>query len=210
MFWSTNISHWFFLIPQGLGRVIDSIYHALELGFRPLKVNVVIMKGINDDELAALCRLTEKHEIDVRLIEYMPFDGNRWNDAKFVSYATMLEILAKEYGSLERVQDGPHDTCKHYRVPGFMGRVGFISSMTDHFCGSCNRLRLTADGNLKVCLFGRDEVSLRDAMRKGMNDEELELIISKAVRGKHFKLGGNADMYDISKAENRSMIRIGG
>lgn len=190
--------------------MLDSIYLALDLGFRPLKVNVVVMKGINDDELVNLCWLTEKQDIDIRLIEYMPFDGNRWSDAKFASYASMLETLAQEFGALERVTDRPHDTCKHYRVPGFVGRIGFISSMTDHFCGSCNRLRLTADGNLKVCLFGKEEFSLRDVIRNGGSDSDLENLIGNAVGRKHFKLGGNENMYSISKAENRSMIRIGG
>lgn len=177
------------------------------------KVNVVVMRGVNDDELVDFVKLTEKHRrLDVRFIEYMPFDGNRWAHAKFLSYAAMLQEVARAFGRLEDTNVGasPGDTAKYYRVPGFKGRVGFISSMTDHFCAGCNRLRITADGNLKVCLFGKDEVSLRDLLRNGASDEEVEQVICKALQGKHFSLGGNKDMFAISQSENRSMVRIGG
>ena len=90
-----------------------------------------------------------------------------------------------------------------------MGRVGFISSMTDHFCGTCNRLRITADGNLKVCLFGEDEVSLRDLMRKGADDKELLEVIGKAVGNKKEAHGG-MQVDELKYSNNRSMIRIGG
>lgn len=195
---------------KGQQAVMEAISRAIELNFASLKVNVVVMKGFNDDELADFVRLTKDANIDVRFIEYMPFDGNRWSDAKFLSYADMLDDLSRSFGVLNRVSDTPNDTCKHYRVPGFVGRVGFITSMSNHFCGTCNRLRITADGNLKVCLFGSDELSLRDAMRNGMSDEQLNEIIDAALWKKHFSLGGNRDMYAISKQENRSMVRIGG
>jgi len=90
-----------------------------------------------------------------------------------------------------------------------MGRVGFISSMTDHFCGTCNRLRITADGNLKVCLFGEDEVSLRDRMRRGADDGELLEIIGEAVGNKKEAHGG-MKVEELKYGNNRSMIRIGG
>lgn len=175
-----------------------------------VKVNVVVMRGVNEDELLSFAHLTQHLPLDVRFIEYMPFDGNRWNEHRFVGYAEMLERLAAEFGVLEKVLDGPNDTTKHYRVQGFSGRVGFITSMSDHFCASCNRLRITADGNLKVCLFGKEEVSLRDAMREGASDDEISCIIDDALAGKHWKLGGNADRHDIATKPNRSMVRIGG
>ena len=119
------------------------------------------MAGLNDDELIDFVELTRDRELDVRFIEYMPFDGNKWNDKKMVSYSRMLELIQRKYALLERSEDAANDTSKAYRVPGYTGRIGFITSMTEHFCGSCNRLRLTADGNLKVCLFGNAETSLR-------------------------------------------------
>lgn len=176
----------------------------------PTKVNVVVMKGINDDELIPFVRMTEQKQVDVRFIEYMPFDGNRWAASKFVSYSSMLQTVAKAFGRLENVLTERGDTTKYYRVPGFIGRVGFITSMTNHFCSGCNRLRITADGNLKVCLFGKEEFSLRDLIRNGASDEQVESAIRRALFEKHFSLGGNKDMYDISRSDNRSMVRIGG
>jgi molybdenum cofactor biosynthesis protein A len=195
---------------NGHGNVLDGLFAALDAGFDAVKLNVVVMKGVNDDELGPFCDLTRDHPIDVRFIEFMPFDGNRWSDRRFISYADMLKIIGEHCGSLERATDTQNDTCKHFRIPDAPGRIGFITSMTNHFCGTCNRLRVTADGNIKVCLFGSDEMSLRDAMRSGATDDEVGKTIATALAGKHFSLGGNRDMYDIAKSENRSMIKIGG
>lgn len=195
---------------KGHHAVLEGLHVALDSGFESVKLNVVVIRGFNDDELAQFCELTRDNDLDVRFIEYMPFGGNRWNDSRFMSYADMLRQVGMHFGSLTRIQDSPNDTCKHYRVPGYRGRIGFITSMTNHFCGSCNRLRLTADGNIKACLFGTQELSLRDAMRDGATDDDLVRVIARAVSAKHFSLGGNRDMYDISKQDNRSMIRIGG
>lgn len=96
----------------------------------------------------------------------------------------MVNTIQQKYPDFEAMSNGPNDTSKAFRVPGFAGQVGFISSMTDHFCGSCNRLRITADGNLKVCLFGNAEVSLRDALRKNKTEEELVDVISGAIKRK--------------------------
>ena len=101
----------------------------------------------------------------------------------------------------------PSATAKEFRVANFTGTIGFISSMSDHFCDACDRLRLTADGNLKVCLFGRREVSLRDMIREGRSDAELEAEISDAVRR---KAPQHAGMYNLVDDENRPMILIGG
>lgn len=96
---------------------------------------------------------------------------------------------------------------QHFRIPGHRGRIGFITSMTDHFCGTCNRLRITADGNLKVCLFGNAEVSLRDAMREGQTDGELLEVIGKAVGRKKF---AHAGLSELATLPNRAMVLIGG
>eukprot|EP00795_Rhopilema_esculentum_P013525 gene13525-4407_t len=166
---------------KGWNRVMEGIEKALELGFNPVKINCVVMNGLNEDEVCNFVRLTENKNIDVRFIEYMPFDGNKWNYSKFVPYQKMLEQIAVEFPSIKRLNDHPNDTSKAYYVPGMAGTIGFITSMSEHFCGSCNRLRITADGNLKVCLFGNAEVSLRDAVRSGMSDESLLEIIGAAV-----------------------------
>jgi cyclic pyranopterin phosphate synthase len=104
----------------------------------------------------------------------MPFDGNKWSQGKMVSYQEMLALIREKYPTLEKVTGHKNDTSKTYRIPGFQGRVGFITSMTHNFCGTCNRLRITCDGNLKVCLFGNSEVSLRDIIRKQNNNEPID------------------------------------
>ena len=155
---------------KGFDAVMKSIDRVLELnklgaGIK-LKINAVVMRGMNEREIIPFVEMGREKDIEVRFIEYMPFDGNKWNKRKMVSYQEMLDIIRQKYPSLQKASDHPNDTSKTYQVPGFAGRVGFITSMTHNFCGSCNRLRITTDGNLKVCLFGNSEVSLRDMLRK--------------------------------------------
>ncbi len=190
----------------GFNTLMQAINKALEYGYQPVKINCVVMKGFNEDELVDFVALTKDQPIEVRFIEYMPFDGNRWQDRQMMPYRDMISEIQKVH-PLERLADGQNETSKTYQVPGFKGQVGFISSMSEHFCGSCNRLRITADGNLKVCLFGAAEVSLRDAMRAGHPDEELAELIQAAVLRKK---AAHAGMYSISASKNRPMILIGG
>lgn len=152
---------------EAVMKSIDRILEMNELGAGiKLKINCVVMRGLNDREILPFVELGREKAIEVRFIEYMPFDGNKWNQGKMFPYQEMLAVIQEKYPSLEKVTDHKNDTSKTYRVPGFQGRVGFITSMTHNFCGSCNRLRITSDGNLKVCLFGNAEVSLRDIVRK--------------------------------------------
>ncbi|CAH3152829.1 unnamed protein product [Pocillopora meandrina] len=192
---------------KGWHKVMESIDSALELGYDPVKVNCVVMRGLNEDEVCNFVEMTQNKVIDVRFIEYMPFDGNKWNFKKFVPFSEMLESISQRWPNVEKVSDHPNDTSKAYKVPGFAGQFGFITSMSEHFCGSCNRLRITADGNLKVCLFGNSEVSLRDSLRAGTGEEELLEIIGAAVGRKKKQ---HAGMFNIAKQKNRPMILIGG
>ena len=191
---------------KGFERVLDAIDLALRLDDVPVKVNCVIMRGVNDDELHRFVGLTREKPLEVRFIEYMPFQGNGWDDAHFIPYAEMMERIETQF-HLERQPDGPADTSKTFQVPGYRGRVGFISSMSDEFCSTCNRLRLTADGALKVCLFGNAEVSLRDEMRAGATDDRLIEFIQSAVWRKK---EAHAGLHQLVDLENRPMILIGG
>ncbi|CAL7937152.1 unnamed protein product [Xylocopa violacea] len=193
---------------KGWSRVMASIDLAIQLGYNPVKVNCVVMKGFNDDEIIDFVDLTKSRPIDVRFIEYMPFQGNEWNQNKMISFKAMKELIRNTYPELQRLPNKYNDTSKAYRVPGFTGQVGFITSMSEHFCGSCNRLRITADGNLKVCLFeGKGEISLRDALRSGASDDILKEMIGAAVRRKKKQ---HAGMFNLAQMENRPMILIGG
>ncbi|XP_026163671.1 molybdenum cofactor biosynthesis protein 1 isoform X2 [Mastacembelus armatus] len=174
----------FIVRRKGFHKVIEGIDKAIEMGYSPVKVNCVVMRGLNEDELLDFVALTEKKPLEVRFIEYMPFDGNKWNFKKMVSYQEMLDHIRQQWPNFEMLQTDHTGTAKTCKVPGFKGQVGFITSMSEHFCGSCNRLRITADGSLKVCLFGNSEVSLRDVLRSGAPDKELLQIIGAAVGNK--------------------------
>lgn len=193
----------------GWSKAMAAIHRCLDAGFSPVKINCVVMQGLNDDEIVDFVGLTEELDIDVRFIEYMPFDGNKWNLNKFLSYTDTVSLIHTRWPSFARVpkEDTVDATSKAWRVPGFKGRVGFITSMSQNFCGSCSRLRITADGNLKVCLFGSSEVSLRDAIRGGASKDELESVIGAAVSKKKAQ---HAGMFNLAQRKNRPMILIGG
>jgi molybdenum cofactor biosynthesis protein A len=197
---------------MGFDHVMKSIHRALELGFDPVKINCVVMRGFNEDELIDFVAWTKTAPIEIRFIEYMPFDGNTWDNNVFVSYQEMLKIIRTRY-PLEKVEESsPNNTSKTFGVAGWRGRVGFITSMSQNFCSSCNRLRLMADGSLKVCLFGNTEISLRDVMRSsgaGGDESLLREQIRAAVQRKQASHSG-MDQVDKDKAFNRPMIKIGG
>eukprot|EP00918_Siedleckia_nematoides_P035931 GHVU01078124.1.p1 GENE.GHVU01078124.1~~GHVU01078124.1.p1 ORF type:complete len:405 (+),score=46.03 GHVU01078124.1:25-1239(+) len=193
---------------KGWNKVMESIDRALELGYDPVKINCVVLRGMNEEEICDFAALTQHKNIDVRFIEYMPFDGNKWNDKKMVPYNEMLDIIKQKWPSLSRTTDVDSDTAKAWKIESdWAGRVGFITSMSDHFCAGCNRVRITADGNLKVCLFGNSEVSLRDKLRSGASETELRETISGAIKRKKKQ---HAGMFNIAKMKNRPMILIGG
>ncbi|XP_046627732.1 molybdenum cofactor biosynthesis protein 1 isoform X1 [Neodiprion virginianus] len=188
---------------KGWPRVMAAIDLAVQLGYDPVKINCVIMRNYNDDELVDFVTFTKDRPIDVRFIEYMPFSGNKWQQNKMVSFQDMKEMIRKVYPEFRALENGPNDTSKAYKVPGFVGQVGFITSMSEHFCSSCNRLRITADGNLKVCLFeGKGEVSLRDALRSGASEEYLREIISGAVLRKKKQHADHLEEHVYSERHN--------
>ena len=193
------------------------------------KINVVVMKGVNDREVASFCELQQRFpNLHVRFIEYMPFTENGWNMDRWVPYRDLLQQLENQDNvQLVKLPERDlSDTTKWYttadnfqalespngKVAG-IGRIGFITSMSQPFCGTCNRLRLTSDGQIKVCLFdGSSTISLRDAMREGAVSKELDHLIQHALRKKHFSLGGHSSPEDIlqDSDSNRPMTLIGG
>ena len=192
---------------KGFNNVMKTITKGLELGFDPVKVNCVVMRNQNDDEINDFVALTKDKNINIRFIEYMPFDDNEWKEKKMVSFFEMKDKIQEKYGKLVRKRDHKTETAKNFTLDGHVGSVSFITSMTNDFCGGCNRTRLLADGNYKVCLFDNREISLRDAMRQGCSDEEILEIINDAIMYKKEKHGG---MHNIKEMKNRPMITIGG
>lgn len=190
-------------------RIMDNIYLLLQKDFH-VKINVVIMKGVNDDELNDFIEWTKHLKVHVRFIEFMPFAGNEWSHEKVFSYQEILDKISTKYQFM-KLYDSKHDTDKKYFVPGHDGTFAIISTMTKPFCGGCNRMRLTTDGKMKNCLFSKSEMDILGALRKGM---DIAPLIQQCVWKKAEKLGGQFsakdENLDTSKIKNRSMINIGG
>ncbi len=186
--------------------VIKNIKEAIHRGFK-LKLNVVVIKGVNDDEIVEFVRWSLRESISVRFIEFMPFDGNHWKVDKVLSQKNMLEIIAKEFTTetIQKIQDEKNLISRNYKIEGAKGSFGFISTITNSFCGTCNRIRLTADGKIKNCLFSNEELDLLSILRNG---EDVTAIIQKAIQSKHAKNAGID--FENQNYKNRSMTAIGG
>ncbi|HEY0865807.1 MAG TPA: GTP 3',8-cyclase MoaA [Fimbriimonas sp.] len=186
--------------------VMDGIAAAIAEGFTPLKLNVVVMAGINDDELVEFVDHFRDQPVNVRFIEFMPFDGNGWSKGGLVPYREMRERIESAY-RLSPIDSGPNAVAKDFAIEGREATVSFVTSMTESFCAGCNRIRLTAEGNVKACLFGPEEFPLRDRLRAGATDEEISATIREAVTR---KAAGHAPAEILARIKNRSMIQIGG
>ncbi|KAJ4485751.1 molybdenum cofactor biosynthesis prote [Lentinula aciculospora] len=192
----------------GLDAVLKTLNIALQSPrLQKVKLNVVVVKGLNDSEVPDFVEMTRDQPVSVRFIEFMPFTGNKWNKFKMVPSSDLLKTISERHSGVVRISDDANDTARSWKIPGYRGEFGFISSMSDHFCSTCNRLRITSDGQIKVCLFDAKEISLRDEMRKGASDSEILRIIGQAVHGKEEK---HLQMEDIDVVSNRPMILIGG
>lgn len=186
--------------------VMAGIEAALQAGFAPLKINTVVMRGVNDDEILDFVDWAKDRPINVRFIEYMPFPDNHWSKGGLMPYAEMRARIEDRHELVPLVGD-PSAVGKDFMLAGHQGTISFVTSMTVSFCGGCNRLRLTSDGNIKSCLFHPAERSLRDAMRDGAEDAELERLILGAVDAKP---AAHPPMEELLTMKNRAMIEIGG
>lgn len=201
----------FFLITKRdhFTKVWQNIESLMQSGIE-VKLNVVLMKNVNDDEVFSFIELTRHLPVHVRFIEFMPFDKNGWDKEKVVLFSDVMTTVYQELDVI-KLLDEKHETAKKFQVHSFKGTFAFITTMSQPFCEDCNRLRLTADGKIKNCLFGKEELDLVTVYREGGNVEE---VISTSVSRKHAMMGGQfAQSYqhtDSSTLENRSMIKIGG
>jgi len=175
-----------------------------------VKVNVVAMKGVNDEEINDFIRWTKDTPVHIRFIEFMPFDRNKWNMDKVITLQEILEKVKSEF-EVESLDRLPHETAKKFSVPGHKGTFAVISTMSAPFCGDCNRMRLTADGKMKNCLFSQSETDILGAFRNGDN---IIPLIHQNIGDKKQALGGQftTDMEKIETGSlhNRTMISIGG
>jgi cyclic pyranopterin phosphate synthase len=198
-----NADEFFAITKRGdFKKIIENIQLLLSNNFK-VKVNMVVIRGVNEHAINDFIRWTKEFQLDVRFIEFMPFAGNEWLRDKVFSYEEMLNSISSEY-KFEKLKDEPNDTAKKYRAIGHKGTFAFITTVTEPFCGSCNRLRLTADGKMKNCLFSQGETDILSAWR---NSVDIEPLILSNLKSKKKELGGR---FDFENIENRSMIKIGG
>jgi cyclic pyranopterin phosphate synthase len=192
---------------DALDAVLDGIDAAREAGLDPVKVNVVAMRGVNDDELVDFATFGRERGVIVRFIEFMPLDAQgRWTRDQVLTLDEIVDTIDRVY-PLEPVAGRGAEPAERYRYRDGGGEIGVIASVTHAFCGSCDRVRLTAEGQLATCLFAVDEHDLRTPLRAGADDDALAARIADAVRG---KWAGHAIDQVTFIRPKRSMSQIGG
>lgn len=193
------------------GGRLDEVWAGIEaadaVGLHPIKLNAVVVRGMNDHEVIRLAGLTVDRPWEFRFIEMMPMTGvAEFAEEAVVSSAELLDKLKAHYGPIEELGHGPSDPARTYRLPGAQGKIGFISSVTEPFCSTCNRMRLTAEGRLHLCLLRDNEIDLRTALRAGASQADLEAIIRHAVYEKPWGHG----LPDGVLPTMRGMSQLGG
>ena len=193
-------------------KVVGNLHLLLNNDFK-VKVNVVLMKGFNENEIVDFVKLTQYLPLSVRFIEFMPFAGNEWDRSKMISQNEILSELEKNFPSkeIEKLEDEKNFTARTYRIKDFQGDFGIISSITNPFCDGCNRIRLTANGKIKNCLFSNAETDLLTPLRNG---ESITNLISESIKNKKKVRAGMVTLEEMDDPtlhfDNRSMIAIGG
>ncbi|MBF4493217.1 GTP 3',8-cyclase MoaA [Flavobacterium sp. MR2016-29] len=193
-------------------KVIDNLHLLLNNDFE-VKVNVVLIKGFNENEILDFVKLTQFLPISIRFIEFMPFAGNEWDRSKMVSQNEILFQVENTFSSdkIQKLEDEENFTARTYKIKGFQGNFGIISSITNPFCDGCNRIRLTANGKIKNCLFSNAETDLLTPFRNG---ESITNLISDSIKNKKKVRAGMVTVSEMDDPalhfDNRSMIAIGG
>jgi cyclic pyranopterin phosphate synthase len=193
-------------------KVISNLHLLLNHDFT-VKVNVVLMKGFNENEIIDFIKLTQFLPISIRFIEFMPFAGNEWDRSKMVSQNEILSQVNDTFSSeeIQKLEDEKNFTARTYKIKDFQGDFGIISSITNPFCDGCNRIRLTANGKIKNCLFSNSETDLLTPFRNG---ESITNLISESIKNKKKVRAGMVTIEEMDDPslhfDNRSMIAIGG
>jgi cyclic pyranopterin phosphate synthase len=191
---------------DGLEKVIEGIRESIEQGLNPVKVNTVLIRGFNDDEIEDFVIFSDRFGVDVRFIELMPVGGKFFSKEHFIAASEMREKVESMFGELEPIKGKGNGPAKLFKVKGTNARIGFITAISEHFCDSCNRLRLTSDGKLRLCLMRDDEIDLKSIIR-GDNPEKLREAIRIALERKSMVNGIEALK---SIGCDRKMFTIGG
>ena len=194
---------------DGVERVLQGIAVARQVGFQKIKLNAVAIRGITESEVVPLARFAREHALELRFIEYMPLDAEgQWDNDQVLSGDTILHILEEALGAIvpEPVED-PSQPATDFRYADGGGRIGFINPVTQPFCGKCNRLRITAEGRIRNCLFSIEEWDARAVMRGGGSDEDLAYLVQASIGAKKAGHGINSDHFIKPQ---RAMYQIGG
>ncbi len=192
----------------GLRRVLDGLEAAGRAGFDAVKINMVVMRGVNDDEILAFADLARRRPWQVRFIEFMPLDADRdWSPERVVPGREILERIQAHWALDVQPPPSPASTARVWSFRHGAGDIGLISSVTEPFCSSCDRIRISADGQLRTCLFSTSAADLRGAMRKGCSDEELAALFRGAVA---LKEAGHAINSASFKRPLQAMNVLGG
>jgi cyclic pyranopterin phosphate synthase len=194
---------------DGFERVLEGIFAAQQVGFEKIKLNAVAIRGITEDELLPFGLFAREHDLEVRFIEFMPLDADGlWNQDRVLPGERIREILEERIGPLVPLpRDDPSQPAVDFIFADGRGRIGFINPVSEPFCHECNRLRITADGKLRNCLFSLEEWDARSYLRGGRSDEDLAGLIRSCVEAKKAGHGINSDQF--VKPE-RAMFQIGG
>jgi cyclic pyranopterin phosphate synthase len=160
-------------------------YYALLANQIPVKINAVVMENQNTEDLVPLAALTKEYPVSVRFIEEMPFNGEGQHYPTLIwNYRKILQELQTAFPEMHKISDDPFSTANHYTIPGYRGNIGVIAAFSRTFCGTCNRIRVTAQGGLKTCLYGQDVLNVKDIMRSGATNESLEKELLQAFNSR--------------------------
>ncbi|MBO9593683.1 MAG: GTP 3',8-cyclase MoaA [Niabella sp.] len=194
---------------DGLNNVLATMYRLLEQGI-DVKMNAVVMEGKNIEDIVPLVRLTKTLPVSVRFIEEMPFNGGHRPVPLQWDAGQILRYIKSYFPDLERMADPVHATACNYQIPGFTGSLGIIAGYTRSFCGSCNRIRITPAGVLRTCLYSNGGLDLKEAMRAGATDAEIEQQIINALLKKPENGWAAQDIPEAARIQYESMAAIGG
>jgi molybdenum cofactor biosynthesis protein A len=191
-----------------LDAVLKSIKDTSAAGYETTKINTVIMKGINDNEILDFCQFSIDNKVNVRFIEFMPFSNNSWKEERMFDSSSIMEIISKKYKPEPAgIDSGP---ARNYTIEKGRGKISFISSMTEHFCSQCNRLRITSDGKMKLCLFSPENELLNlSAMLRDKTKTDFDIIkaIDRQLQSKEFE---HRTIEELTELKDINMLKIGG
>lgn len=201
---------------KGLEKTLENIDLAVSVGFPSVKVNTVVMRGFNEDELIRFCELTRDKPVTVRFIEFMPFDAHQiWETGEhFASAASMIDRIKTAYPGIEN-SSGTRTEHHIFQVPGYKGKIAIIPAFTRSLCGNCSRIRLTAEGNIRNCLYSDTEYAIRDLMRRSDDDDKIvstfrQAFADKAIDGFEAKKLSAETRINVNDIGRVSMTQIGG